>query len=106
MVHSPRASPGAGSLFPDNPNWRRHKNACIFYRERWTAEEEMGDEGCPLLYQIICLVGTPPLNAAEQDKCMRPRTSCWRDASIKCTKAAAAEFDERARAAAAGSHAH
>lgn len=65
----------------------------------------MGDEGCPLLYQIICLVGTPPLNADEQDKCMRPRTSCWRDASIKCTKAAAAELDERARAAATGTHA-
>jgi len=51
------------------------------------------------------LVGTPPLNADEQDKCMRPRTTCWRDSSIKCTKAAAAEFDERAREAASGTHA-
>ncbi len=49
----------------------------------------MGDEGCVLLYQIICLQGTPPLTPEEQEKCMKPRTSCWRDPSIKCTKAAA-----------------
>lgn len=76
-------------LIPDNPNWRRHKNACVFYRERWSAEEELGDDGCVLLYQIICLQGTPPLDAGEQDKCMRPRTTCWRNPAIKCTRAAA-----------------
>lgn len=49
----------------------------------------MGDEGCVLLYQIICLQGTPPLTPEEQEKCMKPRTSCWRNPNIKCTKAAA-----------------
>jgi hypothetical protein len=83
---------GAAPLIPDNPNWRRHKNACAFYRERWCAEEETGDEGCVLLYQIICLHGTPPLNAQEQEQCMRPRTFCWRDPTINCSRAAAAEY--------------
>ena len=91
---------GAGALIPDNPNWRRHKNACVFYRERWCAEEEAGDEGCVLLYQIICLQGTPPLNPGEQDKCMKPRTACWRDPAIKCTKAAAAANGQPSKAAA------
>ena len=43
---------------------------------------------------------TPPLNPDEQDKCMRPRTSCWRDASIKCTKAAAEAYSQTEQAAA------
>ena len=83
---------GAGPLITDNPNWRRHRNACIYYRERWCAEEEAGDEGCVLLYQIICLHNTPPLNEDEQARCMKPRTSCWRNPKIKCTKAAAEEY--------------
>ena len=69
---------GAGALIPDNPNWRRHKNACVFYRERWCADEEAGDEGCVLLYQIICLQNTPPISPAEQALCMKARTACWR----------------------------
>ena len=84
------------ALIPDNPNWRRHRTACIYYRERWTPEEEEGDEGCALLYQIICLHNTPPLDADEQAKCMKPRTSCWRDPKIKCSKAAYAEFARQA----------
>ena len=91
MRHSSRPY-GAGPLIPDNPNWRRHRNACIYYRERWTADEEMGDEGCVLLYQIICLHNTPPLNEDEQARCMKPRTACWRNSAIKCTKAAAEEY--------------
>jgi hypothetical protein len=85
----------AGLLIRDNPNWRRHKNACVYYRERWCAEEETGDDGCVLLYQIICLHGTPPLNPEEQEKCMKPRTSCWRNSAIKCSKAAAAAYAEQ-----------
>src|SRR5215218_5730996 len=94
VIQWARPGPWSGALITDNPNWRRHRNACIYYRERWCAEEEAGDEGCVLLYQIICLQNTPPLNSDEQDKCMRPRTSCWRDASIKCTKAAAEAYSQ------------
>src|SRR5581483_3762103 len=62
----------------DNPNWRRHKGACGHYRERWSGAEEVGDDGCRLLYQIVCLMGTPPLTAQEQDRCMGATRSCWR----------------------------
>jgi hypothetical protein len=63
---------------PDNPNWHRHRNACPFYRERWTVEDEAGDDGCDLLYQIICLQNTPPVTPEEQELCMKARTRCWR----------------------------
>jgi hypothetical protein len=36
-----------------------------------------------LLYQIICLQNTPPENVAEQDRCMKSRTRCWRLARAK-----------------------
>jgi hypothetical protein len=62
----------------DNPNWRRHKGACAHYRERWTVADEPGDEGCRLLYQIFCLRNTPPLSAAEQERCMCASHGCWR----------------------------
>ena len=62
----------------------------------------MGDEGCVLLYQIICLHNMPPLNEDEQAKCMKPRTACWRNPAIKCTKAAAAAYAEEAQTAATG----
>ena len=41
-------------------------------------EDEAGDEGCLLLYQIYCLQNTPPLTPDEQDRCMKARTRCWR----------------------------
>ena len=41
-------------------------------------EEEPGDEGCALLYQIICLQNTPPLTPEEQALCMKARAGCWR----------------------------
>jgi hypothetical protein len=62
----------------DNPNWRRHKGACAHYRERWSAADEPGDEGCRLLYQIVCLLGTPPLTVEEQARCMCTTSGCWR----------------------------
>lgn len=72
------ASRGAGTTIKDNPNWRRHKGACIHYRERWSAADEPGDEGCRLLYQIVCLMDTPPVSAEEQKRCMAATTRCWR----------------------------
>lgn len=62
----------------DNPNWRRHKGACVNYRERWSGGDEEGDDGCRLLYQIVCLMGTPPLTAHEQTRCMGATRGCWR----------------------------
>jgi hypothetical protein len=68
---------GNNVQIPDNPNWRRHKSACPYYRERWFHEDERGEDGL-LLYQSICLQNTPPLTVEEQDKCMQPRRTCWR----------------------------
>lgn len=48
------------------------------YRERWSAVDEPGDEGCKLLYQIVCLMGTPPVTAEEQRRCMCATGGCWR----------------------------
>jgi hypothetical protein len=69
---------GSNTLIEDNPNWRRHKGACANYRERWSPADEPGDEGCRLLYQIVCLLGTPPVSAEEQARCMGTTTGCWR----------------------------
>ena len=41
-------------------------------------DHEAGDEGCELLYQIICLQNTPPMTSDEQALCMKARSSCWR----------------------------
>jgi hypothetical protein len=38
----------------------------------------VGVDGRALLYQIICLQNTPPVNPEEQDLCMRKRKVCWR----------------------------
>ena len=68
----------ASETIQDNPNWRRHKGACAHYRERWSVGTEVGDEGCRLLYQIVCLMGTPPETAEEQGQCMAATRGCWR----------------------------
>jgi len=70
--------PGAPITLEDNPNWRRHKGACAHYRERWTSHNEPGDEGCVLLYQIFCLMDTPPETEEEQQLCMSSTHGCWR----------------------------
>ncbi|HZR97862.1 MAG TPA: hypothetical protein VFE37_04095 [Chloroflexota bacterium] len=54
-----------------------------------------------LLYQIICLQNTPPENQAEQDRCMKSRTRCWRLARTK-GRAAAEPAEAGAAAAATG----
>jgi hypothetical protein len=48
-----------------------------------------------LLYQIICLQNTPPENVAEQDRCMKSRTRCWRLARAKAEEAEAAPAGAR-----------
>jgi hypothetical protein len=71
---------GADPVIPDNPNWHRHRNWCPLYRERWCLNEPDGQGGV-LLYQIICLQGTPPETEEEQARCMKARTTCWRFAT-------------------------
>ncbi len=59
-----------------SPNWRYHKNACPHYRERWFPENNCA-AGEPL-YQVFCLMNTPPVTEEEQDKCLHSRFACWR----------------------------
>ena len=59
----------------ENSNWRKHKNACPFYRERWFPCNDVSGEP---MYQIFCLKGTPPITAEEQEKCFHSKTCCWR----------------------------
>jgi hypothetical protein len=77
VLKSRMSCAGETVQIPDNPNWRRHKSACPYYRERWFLEDERGEDGL-LLYQSICLQNTPPLTGDEQEKCMQPRRTCWR----------------------------
>src|SRR6478672_9221184 len=60
----------------ENSNWRKHKNACPFYRERWFPCNDI-EAGEPM-YQVFCLQGTPPETLEEQEKCFRSKTHCWR----------------------------
>jgi hypothetical protein len=65
----------------ENSNWRKHKNACPFYRERWfPCNDAMAGEP---MYQVFCMKGTPPLTWEEQDRCLHSKTSCWRLAGGK-----------------------
>ena len=73
-----RQKGGGAAIIQDNPNWRRFRHACIYYRERWATDGEAGVDGHPLLYQIICLQNTPPENHEEQNLCLSPRKVCWR----------------------------
>ena len=57
-------------------NWRKHKNACPFYRVRWfPGNDVMAGEP---MYQVFCLKNTPPVTLEEQDRCMHSKTCCWR----------------------------
>lgn len=77
MVESPAFEEGISTI-QDHPDWRRHRGACLHYRERWSAEDEPGDEGCVLLYQVICLMNTPPETLDEQQRCLCTTSGCWR----------------------------
>lgn len=72
------------ATIPDNPNWRRHKNACPHYREHWPLDGERAEDGLPLLYQVICLQNTPPLTTEEQHRCLQARSVCWRVEELVC----------------------
>jgi hypothetical protein len=78
----------------EHSDWRRHKNGCPFYRERWFPNSDLA-AGEPM-YQVFCLKNTPPTTLAEQDKCLASRTQCWR---LVEAAARAAEKSERTRAA-------
>lgn len=60
----------------ENSNWRKHKNACPFYRERWFPGNDVA-AGEPM-YQVFCMKGTPPITLEEQERCLRSKTCCWR----------------------------
>ncbi len=62
----------------DNVNYRRHKGACPFYREYWPPDAEPDASGDEVLYRIICLMDTPPVNQEEQHLCMHSPNGCWR----------------------------
>lgn len=57
-------------------NWRRHRQGCPHYRERWFVESNP-DLGEPM-YQVYCLMDTPPETLEEQDRCRSSRMHCWR----------------------------
>lgn len=65
----------------ENSNWRRHKNACPFYRERWFPcnDTSLGEP----MYQVFCMQDTPPTTWEEQDRCMHSKNGCWRHAQAK-----------------------
>ena len=65
----------------ENSNWRKHKNACPFYRERWFPANDVM-KGEPM-YQVFCMKNTPPVTLEEQDRCFRSKTCCWRLAEKK-----------------------
>ncbi|MFL5625511.1 MAG: hypothetical protein ACJ788_07940 [Ktedonobacteraceae bacterium] len=70
----------------ENINWRKHKNACPFYRERWfPANDVLAGEP---MYQVFCMKGTPPVTLEEQEKCFRSKSCCWRLAEKKHTNTA------------------
>ena len=54
----------------DNVNYRRHRNACKYYREDWGAPD--------VLYRCICLLDMPPETREEQEQCLKSRRGCWR----------------------------
>lgn len=66
------------TLIKDNVNYRRHKGACPYYRENWSCESSSDSPGGQLLYQIICLMDTPPVTPEEQHRCLHSPTVCWR----------------------------
>jgi hypothetical protein len=63
---------------PDSINYRRHRGACCHYRENWTSTEGRDGAGEEVLYQIICLMDTPPVTKEEQRLCMQSPNGCWR----------------------------
>jgi hypothetical protein len=76
----------------ENCNWRRHKNACPFYRERWFPGNDVA-AGEPM-YQVFCMKNTPPVTFEEQERCLHSKTSCWRLANKRQAKAEESSNEE------------
>jgi hypothetical protein len=76
-------------------DWRRHKNGCPYYRERWFPHSDP-TVGEPM-YQVFCLKNTPPISLEEQEKCLSSRTRCWRLIELEARRPAR-ESDERVAA--------
>ena len=81
----------------ENCNWRKHKNACPFYRERWFPGNDVA-AGEPM-YQVFCMKNTPPVTSEEQDRCLRSKTVCWRLANKRQAKAEESASEEAPSAA-------
>ena len=60
----------------EHADWRHHKQGCPNYRERWFPQSDL-EAGEPM-YQVFCLLNTPPATLEEQEKCLASRTRCWR----------------------------
>lgn len=60
-------------------NWRRHRSGCPYYRERWFVHSDP-DKGEPM-YQVFCMMDTPPETQDEQEKCLASKARCWRTAA-------------------------
>ncbi|HEX9414846.1 MAG TPA: hypothetical protein VF916_15175 [Ktedonobacterales bacterium] len=70
----------------EHSDWRRHKTGCPNYRERWFPNSNPA-AGEPL-YQVFCLLNTPPTSFEEQQLCLASRTCCWRLAAAEARPAA------------------
>jgi len=81
----------------ESPNWRKHKNACPFYRERWFPHNDVM-AGEPM-YQVFCMKGTPPVSLEEQDRCLHSKTCCWRLAQNQNAASEAFSTEETASTA-------
>ncbi|MGZ3583041.1 MAG: hypothetical protein ACXWP6_10000 [Ktedonobacterales bacterium] len=53
----------------ESMNWRRHRSGCPNYRERWFPQSDT-DAGEPM-YQVFCLLNTPPETFEEQENAWR-----------------------------------
>ena len=60
----------------DSVNWRRHRSGCPNFRMRWYPHSNQ-ERGEPL-YQVYCLMNTPPQTFDEQERCLNSKTRCWR----------------------------
>jgi hypothetical protein len=65
----------------DSINWHRYRSGCPHYRVRWFPRNDLA-AGEPL-YQVFCLMNTPPTSWDEQEKCIASRTECWRIAEAR-----------------------
>lgn len=70
MINSLAENPRTGI------NWRHFRTGCPNYRVRWFLDGDREDSGP--IYQVYCLLNTPPETLDEQEKCLSSRTECWR----------------------------